>query len=599
MAKHHFLIMTLTASAVVGFSACSSDTQEEVTSHQTPTSQPLHSTLHDPVHTPLQTPTIQGSLSTTNIATDESLADRVNQPLEKSAVLSESHGFTKRAIRIAPEYKPEIYYRPESRERYAELDNNSVVVTLNEPTSTFSIDVDTGAYANVRRFLNAGSLPPENAVRIEEMINYFKYDYPKPETLDTPFTITTELAETPWNPNTHLLHVGLNGYGIDAVERPSANLVFLIDVSGSMSAAGKLGLVKPAMQMLVNQLNENDTVSIVVYAGSSGIALEPTAGDQKSMINRAIRSLQAGGSTNGQAGIELAYALAEKNMKADTANRVILVTDGDFNVGVSNTDQLKKLIENKRKSGIALTTLGFGQGNYNDHLMEQLADIGNGAYAYIDTLNEARKVLVDELSGTLLTIAKDVKIQLEFNPSVVSEYRLIGYENRALANEDFANDKIDAGEIGADHTVTALYEIALVGSEGARNTPLRYQSVALDKRNLEEVAELRIRYKKPDEHVSQLLARQIKTSDILTSSTEASTNFNFSAAVAAFGQYLRGGKYLNDTTLDNILTFAATNSEEDVFGYRQEFMNLVRLAKSLSDLTVNSIGMPLPADNRG
>jgi len=295
----------------------------------------------------------------------------------------------------------------------------------------------------------------------------------------------------------------------------------------------------------------------------------------------------------------LAYALAEKQMTSDSANRVILVTDGDFNVGVANTDQLKKLIEQKRKSGIALTTLGFGQGNYNDHLMEQLADVGNGAYAYIDTLNEARKVLIDELSGTLLTIAKDVKIQVEFNPAVVSEYRLIGYENRALANEDFSNDKIDAGEIGAGHTVTALYEIALVGSGGERNAPLRYQSTASESSYVEEIAELRVRYKKPSESVSQLLSQAISKSDLLTSSEEASANFNFSAAVAAFGQHLRGGKYLNDFTLDNTLALAAKHSSSDAVGYRQEFMNLVRLAKSLRDISKNSAQVHLPESNRG
>lgn len=587
MQNHQFLIMTLTAVAVIGLTACSSDTREE-SSNQAPLTYKQSQAL-----------VVKDSAATAGIASNESAPIRSNQTSADTPVVLESRAIAGESIRIAPAIKPDIYHSPEQRERYAEFDNNSVVVTLNEPTSTFSIDVDTDAYANIRRFLNAGTLPPEDAVRVEEMINYFDYDYPQPDTLDTPFSITTEVAETPWNPKTHLLHVGLSGYDIDVSKRPAANLVFLIDVSGSMSGAGKLGLVKPAMQMLVNQLTENDTVSIVVYAGDSGVALEPTTGDKKSTINRAIQSLRSGGSTNGQAGIELAYALAEKQMTSDSANRVILVTDGDFNVGVANTDQLKKLIEQKRKSGIALTTLGFGQGNYNDHLMEQLADVGNGAYAYIDTLNEARKVLIDELSGTLLTIAKDVKIQVEFNPAVVSEYRLIGYENRALANEDFSNDKIDAGEIGAGHTVTALYEIALVGSGGERNAPLRYQSTASESSYVEEIAELRVRYKKPSESVSQLLSQAISKSDLLTSSEEASANFNFSAAVAAFGQHLRGGKYLNDFTLDNTLALAAKHSSSDAVGYRQEFMNLVRLAKSLRDISKNSAQVHLPESNRG
>ena len=472
-------------------------------------------------------------------------------------------------------------YQEESREQYAENQNNSIVLTIAQPTSTFSIDVDSGSYANVRRFLNGGNLPPKNAVRVEEMINYFSYNYKRPESTAIPFSITTEIAPSPWNSNTHLLHVGLKGYEIDPDLRPAANLVFLIDVSGSMSDSNKLGLVKPAMQMLVNQLSANDTISIAVYAGDSGTALEPTSGDNKSAINRAIRSLKTGGSTNGRAGIELAYDLAAKNFKPEAVNRVILVTDGDFNVGISDVEQLKALIEKKRESGIALTTLGFGQGNYNDHLMEQLADVGNGAYAYIDSLNEARKVLVDEVSATLLTIAKDVKIQIEFNPAVVSEYRLIGYENRLLENEDFANDKVDAGDIGAGHTVTALYELALVGSGGERNTPLRYGETIQSNGNLDEVAELRLRYKNPQSDTSKLLKQQIRTDELNSSVSDTSDTFRFSAAVAALGQHLSNDKYLGDFTASDVIELAAGAKGEDAFGYRQEFENLTRLVKEL------------------
>lgn len=599
MSHNSFLYTALTASVLIGVSACSSDTREESFGYQ------QQETLDHKEGLPLLEKIVVGEnitlARTESVQTTQQAKElhHRNQVSDDSAVGSEIYASASNLQAITQAIKPDNYQQPENRERYADIDNHATVVTSAEATSTFSIDVDTGSYANVRRYLNTGTLPPQDAIRIEEMINYFDYHYTQPENVDTPFSITTEIAETPWNDKTHLLHIGLNGYDIDENERPAANLVFLIDVSGSMSSAGKLGLVKPAMQMLVNQLNENDKVSIVVYAGHSGVVLEPTAGNENSKINQAIQTLQAGGSTNGQAGIELAYTLAEEHMGDDTANRVILVTDGDFNVGVSNTEQLKALIKNKRKAGIALSTLGFGQGNYNDHLLEQLADVGNGAYAYIDTLNEARKVLSEELTGTLLTIAKDVKIQMEFNPAVVSEYRLIGYENRALANEDFTNDKVDAGEIGAGHTVTALYEIALVGSGGERNTPRRYPYVPMDGANLEEVAELRIRYKKPDAQKSLLISQQIEKNDIQSDVEEASEHFKFSAAVAAFGQYLRDGKYLNDFSLENTRSLASVSQGDDAFGYRLEFMNLVRLAQSLGDISENSNELPRPKDYRG
>jgi len=442
-------------------------------------------------------------------------------------------------------------------EKYQEQDNNPVIRVVDQATSTFSIDVDTGAYANVRRFLNAGQMPPTDAVRIEELLNYFSYDYPQPDTADNPFSIHTEIASTPWNENTRLLHIGLKGYSVDAEDRPAANLVFLLDVSGSMSSQNKLGLLKSSMNMLSRDLTEKDTVSIVVYAGASGVVLEPTAGNDRRTISNALKQLEAGGSTNGAAGIELAYNLAEQSMTENSINRIILATDGDFNVGISNINKLKELIEHKRQSGIALTTLGFGTGNYNDHLMEQLADVGNGNYAYIDTLNEARKVLSEELTSTLLTIAKDVKIQIEFNPAQVSEYRLLGYNNRKLANEDFANDKVDAGEIGAGHTVTALYEIALVGEGGERHSESRYQKTVTPAELSSEVAEVRLRYKLPDEMESKLTKRQILSDNMSDDLAKASENFRFSAAVAGFAQLLSQSKHLNDFDYSAAATLAS------------------------------------------
>ena len=473
---------------------------------------------------------------------------------------------------------------PVNRENYAHFDDNPVKRAAEIPVSTFSIDVDTGAYANVRRFLNQGSLPVKDAVRVEEMINYFSYDYPLPKDKDRPFSITTEMAPTPWNRDTVLLHVGLKGYEVDANQRPAANLVFLVDVSGSMMSSDKLPLLKSGLKLLVQQLRAQDRVSLVVYAGSTGLVLEPTPGDQKGKILAALEGLTAGGSTNGGAGIRLAYAMAEQAHIPGGINRVLLATDGDFNVGTVNFEALKNLIEEQRKTGVSLTTLGFGTGNYNDHLMEQLADAGNGHYAYIDTLKEANKVLVTEIASTLQTIARDVKIQIEFNPAVVVEHRLIGYENRALKREDFNNDKVDAGDIGAGHTVTAIYEVALVNGRGTWLEPLRYgsESKAI-KVNKDELAWLRLRYKLPDGENSRLIERPLKTADIQKSVAKASDNFRFSAAVSAFGQVLRGGTYTNDFGYDDIVKLAQGTLGKDTFGYRGEFVTLVNLAKSLAN----------------
>ena len=472
---------------------------------------------------------------------------------------------------------------PIDRENYAHFDDNPIKRVKDNPVSTFSIDVDTGAYANVRRVLNYGGLPKHDAVRVEEMINYFTYDYPLPEALDPPFRVTTEVGPTPWNKKTNLLHIGIKGYNIPKDKLPPANLVFLADVSGSMDSPDKLGLLKSALKLLTKQLSAKDKVSLVVYAGASGVVLEPTAGNETATINAALDRLSAGGSTNGGEGIQLAYAMAEKAFIKGGINRILLATDGDFNVGTVNFEALKNLVEEKRKTGISLTTLGFGTGNYNDHLMEQLADAGNGNYAYIDSINEARKVLVDEISSTFNIIAKDVKIQIEFNPAIVAEYRLIGYENRLLKREDFNNDKVDAGEIGAGHSVTALYEIALVGSGGERLEKLRYSSEKKNRNKTQhnnELAFVRLRYKAPNGNTSKLLERRILQRDIIKRLNKTSQRFRFSAAVAAFGQQLRGGKYLEQFSYSDIIRLARGARGEDPFGYRAEFLKLVRQAES-------------------
>ena len=477
---------------------------------------------------------------------------------------------------------------PLYRENYQHLESQSVFRVASGPVSTFSIDVDTGAYSNMRRWLNQGQLPPEDAVRVEEFINYFNYDYPYPKNSKVPFQVSTEIAPTPWNRDTRLLRIGIQGYKVPREQLPASNLVFLLDVSGSMHSADKLPLLQKALAMLVGQLDARDSISMVVYAGASGIVLPPTPGNCKADILAALQQLQAGGSTNGAAGIQLAYQLAQQNFIENGVNRVILATDGDFNVGLASTEELIDLIQRKRKAGIALTTLGFGSGNYNDHLMEQLADEGNGNYAYIDRLNEAKKVLAEELSATLLTIAKDVKIQIEFNPALVSEYRLIGYENRMLNEEDFANDKVDAGEIGAGHRVTALYEISLTGSNGQRLPPRRYQSEAIISEDSHadfsnELAHLRIRYKLPNESVSKLIQSPVMDSGV---NARGGDSFNFAAAVAAFGQKLRGGTYLENFSYDDIEELVRQSRGKDPHGYRSEFMQLVSLAQTL-DPTAN------------
>ena len=503
-----------------------------------------------------------------------------SRPMQELAIASDSRSMM--APQILPAPIPERFHIEQDRENYQDYDENSVKSTLLSPLSTFSIDVDTGAYTNSRRMLNEGRLPPEAAVRAEEFINYFDYDYAVNNDDDEPFTVFTELAESPYAAQHQLLRVALRADDVDLSERPSANLVFLLDVSGSMNAPDKLPLLKRSLILLARQMTADDKISIVVYAGASGVALEPTSGNEQRVIESALEKLRAGGSTHGSAGIHLAYQMAESAFIEGGINRVLLATDGDFNVGTTDHDALMKLIEQKRKSGIELTTLGFGTGNYNDHLMEQLADKGNGQYRYIDSILEARKVLVDELSGSLVTLASDVKIQIEFNPAVVGEYRLIGYENRALKDEDFKNDKIDAGEIGAGHRVTALYELHMRDAEGGRLEPLKYQANSTPDNHQNELATVKLRYKKPGVSVSQERVQIIRNNKA-HSIEDASQDMQFAAAVAGFAQQLKGGKYLADYGYQDTLALARRSIGSDPQGIRAEFIQLVRIAESLSE----------------
>jgi Ca-activated chloride channel family protein len=462
-----------------------------------------------------------------------------------------------------------------SRENTERYDGRAVAAIQDvaaAPVSTFSVDVDTGAYANVRRFLMKGEPVPSEAVRTEELINYFRYDYPRPATTAEPFSITTDVARTPWNEQTRLLRIGLRSYDVQTATRPRANLVFLVDTSGSMGSDDKLPLVKRALEGLADQLRPDDRVSIVAYAGSAGIVLEPTA--NKDYVKAALACLDAGGSTAGGQGIELAYATARASFVKGGVNRIFLATDGDFNVGISDKSALEALVKRNRDDGITLTTLGFGEGNLNDAMMERIADVGNGNYSYIDSASEARKVLEDELSATLVTVAKDVKVQVEFNPARVSQYRLIGYENRALAEEDFTNDAVDAGDMGAGHQVTALYEVVPAGAAGW--TPARRYEANRPRAGVStgaELAHVRLRYKLPDGRTSRELTRPVAGA-LLASAARPSGDMAFATAVAAFGQKLRGDKYLNGYRYADIRGLAG---EPQGF-WRQQFVELTRLA---------------------
>ena len=480
----------------------------------------------------------------------------------------------------------------EDRERYAELSANPVIRAIETPVSTFSVDVDTGSYSNVRRLLNEGRLPPADAVRVEELINYFDYAYVAPKDRSTPFALHTELGPSPWNANTELLAIGIQGWKPENSRTRPSNLVFLVDVSGSMQDKDKLPLVKASLKLLAGELGARDRISLVVYAGRTEVVLEPTPGDRKAEIIAALDRLEAGGSTNGASGIQLAYDMARKAYLPDGNNRVLLATDGDFNVGISDVRQLKQLVEERRKSGVALSTLGFGTGNYNDQLMEQIADVGNGHYQYIDSLNEARRVFVDERASALETIASDVKIQIEFNPAVVAEYRLIGYENRLLKREDFNNDAIDAGDIGAGHRVTALYEIARVGSGGEKIDGLRYKREPgrSEIGKTGELAFLRLRYKRSEEGVgasSRLVERVIRAEDAVTAQN-TSPAFKLAAAVAAYGQILRGGEYVGRYEMREVAALARSamaGQADQASGRSAEFVELAKLAASLKSTT--------------
>lgn len=519
-----------------------------------------------------------GSVEAPEVSTVDTFAP-VEVPLSKSLmdgeVLAEANRTQIRSRGIS---LPEINYfgskHEQNTEQYDYMADNTFKIAIQNPLSTFSIDVDRAAYANVRRFLTDGRMPPPDAVRIEEMVNYFEYDYAQPEG-DDPFIVSSEVAKCPWNNDHYLALIGLQGVEIEAGDLPPNNLVFLLDVSGSMNAPRKLPLLKTAMRLLVDQLRPEDRVSIVVYAGAAGLVLEPTA--DKTAILDAIERLSAGGSTAGGGGIELAYKTALDHFIPEGNNRVILATDGDFNVGTSSDGALTRLIENKRESGVFLTVLGFGKGNLKDSKMEKLADHGNGNYAYIDDILEAKKVLVNEMGGTLVTIAKDVKIQVEFNPAVIKGYRLIGYENRLLAKEDFDNDKKDAGELGAGHTVTALYE--LIPADSDEIVPeageLKYQKTQLV--DSKEMMNIKLRYKKPNGSTSKLMSQPVAAVQPL----KASRNLRFASAVAEFGLLLRNSDYKGNASYGQVLERARAARGPDVAGYRAEFIRLVERAELL------------------
>ncbi len=475
-----------------------------------------------------------------------------------------------------------IQSQPEhNTEEYSKIDESGFFEVINTPLSTFAADIDGASYSNARRFILQDQLPYADAVRTEEFINYFSYDYKKPDS-EHPLSINLEYADCPWNGKHKLVHIGLQGKILSKDEQKQTNLVFLLDVSGSMREPNKLPLLKKSFKLLVKQLQPNDKVAIVVYAGSSGLVLPSTDASEKSKIIAALDRLQAGGGTAGAAGIQLAYEVASENFIDGGNNRVILATDGDFNVGISSTSELTRFIEKKRDKGIFLTVLGFGMGNYKDDRLQELADRGNGNHAYIDNILEAKKVLVNEVNATLFTIAKDVKIQVEFNPVKIKEYRLVGYENRKLEDKDFDDDKKDAGEIGAGHTVTALYEVVLADDNSPENR-LKYQGkyIKKDAYNLDEVLTVKIRYKEPDGDKSKLFSAVLKGEPTKLSKT--SNNFRFSSAVAEFAMLLRDSEFKGNTTIESIVDLAQSSRGKDIFGYRADFLQTVERAEILLD----------------
>ena len=532
------------------------------------------------------------SMVTNNNQVKLSYAKRLTEaPLQGSdkrmslSVASNQRGIANYSIPV-PSDQLITGYKDVGRDKFDGKPSNPIKQVNKEPVSIFSIDVDTSSYTFIRRQLNNGIFPQKDAIRIEEMLNYFDYDYPLPTDKLKPFEPTIAVYPSPWNKNTKLLHIGIKCYDQVQEDRPKANLVFLIDVSGSMNSNDKLPLLKNSLRLMVNSMEPDDTVAIVVYAGAAGTVLEPASIKDKGKILNALESLSAGGSTAGGEGIKMAYDLAEANFDKDGVNRVILATDGDFNVGIRDPEELKSYIERKRETGIFLSTLGFGQGNYNDSLMQKLAQNGNGNAAYIDNLNEARKVLVEEAGATLFTVARDVKIQIEFNPEQISEYRLIGYESRMLREEDFNNDKVDAGDIGSGHSVTAIYEFTPAGSNRKFVDDLRYSGNKIEKeakkmRFNKEYAFLKIRYKLPSSDQSSLMTTPVNVANEYNGIDKVPDDVRFACSVSAFGQLLRGGTFIDGFDYEDVIRLAKSSTGDDPFGYRHEFLNMVRLAKSI------------------
>ncbi len=568
--KHRLIVLNVTGVLLAGAASVALISR----SHLAPTPIPMKSEMNSVSSAQLSTPPEQSR------SPERSNAIVPGGPLPGALLVAAERYAGKAADSLIVLDQPALPRPGTENERYQDFDDNPVKLVAEEPVSTFSIDVDTASYAVVRRFLNEGVLPPRDAVRTEELINYFDYHYPLPESKDEPFRADVALFDSPWDRGTQLLRIGLQGYGIPMETRPPANLVFLVDTSGSMGSSDKLPLLQQSLRMLVEQMDEDDSIAIVAYAGSAGTVLEPTKGSERHKILGAIERFQAGGSTAGAEGIRQAYALAEASFAEDAVNRVVLATDGDFNVGISDPERLEDFVAEKRNSGVYLSVLGFGRGNYNDLLMQTLAQAGNGNAAYIDNLMEARKVLVEEMSSTLFTIADDVKIQIEFNPAYVAEYRLIGYETRLLAREDFNNDQVDAGEVGSGHEVTAFYQITPPESESRLVDDLRYGG-ATTAQGAEngELALLRLRYKQPGKADSTLIEQPILAAS-RTSFDAAPEEARFATAVAGFGQILRGAAQMEAFSLDDVEAAARAAHGEDRFGYRAEFLRLVQLAKS-------------------
>ncbi|EXB46109.1 vWA domain-containing protein [Acinetobacter sp. 1000160] len=515
----------------------------------------------------------------------DQVAVETAMPIAPSPMTQSNQGLIKAHKMIAPASYIAVMptmERPrleQNTEKYQNNEVNPVHRVADQAVSTFSIDVDTGSYTNTRRFLNDGRLPPVDAVRAEEMINYFDYQYPQPNSIH-PFSVTTETVDSPWKQNAKLIKIGIQAKDLSTKQLPPANLVFLVDVSGSMDAADKLPLVKQTLRLLTEQLRAQDKVTIITYASGEKLVLEPTAGNQKDKILAVINALQASGATAGEQAIQLAYQQAEKAFVKNGINRILLATDGDFNVGITDFSTLKGMVAEKRKSGISLTTLGFGTGNYNEQLMEQLADAGDGNYSYIDNKNEAKKVVQRQLSSTLATVAQDVKIQVEFNPATVKEYRLVGYENRMLKQEDFNNDQVDAGDIGAGHNVTAIYEIIPVGQQGWLNDSRYQASAKTDTAKKSEYAFVNLRYKLPNQEKSILLSQAVRAES--RPLVQANNDTRFAVAVASYAQQLKGGQYNGAMGWDQIIQLAQQSAKPDPYQMREEFVELAKIAKSLS-----------------